>query len=109
MPRPYSNEKAVPSQMVAYNLLTQTQVLKLFGRKSRQTLYNWRRGKGFPTVVIPNNGGQILRFDADEVMRWAIKWGFEIKKPEVFQENYTRFERKNYCMALAQIVEEEKD
>lgn len=53
-------------------MLTTQDMMRLF-RVTYMTIYNWRRHKGLPCVVVPQGGVRIVRFDKDDVRTWAAE------------------------------------
>jgi hypothetical protein len=55
-------------------LITAAEVRRALGI-STMTLHIWRRRRGLPTVVIPGEGRNTIRFLPDEVADWAKQNG----------------------------------
>lgn len=54
------------------SLWTTTDVARLFG-VTPMTVSLWRTNKRLPTIVIPGDSRAAIRFDRDEVMKWALE------------------------------------
>lgn len=57
------NGKCIP-------VLTTVDMQRLFS-VTYMTIYNWRRYKGLPCVIVPCNTGHNVFFDKDDVRQWA--------------------------------------
>lgn len=66
-----------PVQCRTLNLLTAGQMVRLF-KVTELTLRRWRKDHGLPHVIIPGDGKDNIRYDLEEVKRWARDTGHRL-------------------------------
>lgn len=60
-------------------LLTINDMVRIFG-KTRQTIHRWRVEKELPYIEYPDDTTSFVRFDKQEVIRWAKQHGIYYDK-----------------------------
>ena len=62
--------------------LTHREVAKGFAR-SEVTIFNWKKSKGLPYLVLPGTTKDAIRYELDSVVQWAEENGLDFDETAI--------------------------